>query len=64
MYWWARHSSAKNEGRWHFVTPVLVAALGLAIASLVSQPLVVLIALTLGGRRHLLSVTYFLDLAG
>jgi MFS transporter, ACS family, tartrate transporter len=48
MYGWARHSEAKDERRWHFATPAVMAALGLAVASQASQPLVVLIALTVG----------------
>jgi MFS transporter, ACS family, tartrate transporter len=48
MYWWARHSDAAQERRWHFVIPALTAAFGLAIASQTSQPLVAMIALTLG----------------
>jgi MFS transporter, ACS family, tartrate transporter len=48
MYGWARHSVAKNERRWHFATPVLIAALGLATASQVSQAFTVLVALTIG----------------
>jgi len=48
MNGWARHSGAKNERRWHFAVPALMAALGLATASQLSPPFVVFVALTLG----------------
>jgi ACS family tartrate transporter-like MFS transporter len=48
MYGWARHSDATNERRWHLAIPALVGALGLATASQVSQPFVLLLALTFG----------------
>jgi ACS family tartrate transporter-like MFS transporter len=64
MYGWARHSEASNERRWHFAIPALAAALGLAIASQATQPLIVLVALTLGAVGIYATLPIFWTLSG
>lgn len=47
MYPWSRHSDARAERRWHVAIPLLLAALGLALAACVREPAASVAALTL-----------------
>ena len=48
MYAWGLHSDATAERRWHAALPLLLAGAGLATAAFVHEPVVSIIALTLG----------------
>jgi MFS transporter, ACS family, tartrate transporter len=48
IYPWGRHSDQTEERRWHVVIPLLLAAVGLAMAAWAPLPTISMLALTLG----------------